>query len=172
MLKKDYFRIGKTLKPHGYKGFLKILNEEQTFLDIPKIDFFLIDLDKILVPFFIESINKKKSNIFLVKFEKLNTEEELNKILKKDVYVPLKWIKKEKSDNKPNSILDFKVFDHEKGELGKVDHIDTQTPQKLIYVSNEKYNFCFPMHEKFLLNINTEKKILDVKIPQELIKLN
>jgi|TARA_Y100001954_G_C15804227_1_gene601793 16S rRNA processing protein RimM len=170
MLEKDCFLIGKTLKPYGYKGFVKILKEKPLDLDIQKIDFFLIDQNKILVPFFIESLKEINSNTLLLKFEKLDTKEQLEKILKKDVYVPLKWIIKSK--NNQTNILDFIVFDHEKGVLGKVDYIDTQTAQKLIYVSSENHNFCFPMHEKFLLKVNIEKKIIDVKIPQELINLN
>ena len=170
MHKKDCFLIGKTLKPHGYKGFIKIHKEKPVDLDIQKIDFFLIDQNRILVPFFIESIKEINSNTFLLKFEKLDSKEQLEKILKKDIYVPLKWIIKSK--NNETNILDFVVFDHEKGVLGKVDYIDTQTAQKTIYVSSEKNNFCFPMHENFLLKVNFEKKIIDVKIPQELINLN
>ena len=77
-----------------------------------------------------------------------------------------------KVENNEGHITNYRVFDIEKGELGKVDYVDTQTKQKLIYVTAEKNNFCFPMHEKFLLGINTEKKIITVKIPEELINLN
>ena len=81
-------------------------------------------------------------------------------------------IKKGKVENNEGHITNYRVFDIDKGELGKVDYVDTQTKQKLVYVIAEKNNFCFPMHEKFLLEINTEKKIITVKIPKELINLN
>ena len=134
MLEKDCFLIGKILKPYGVQRFYK--NSQRKYpldLDIQKIDFFLIDQNKILVPFFIESLKEINSNTLLLKFEKLDTKEQLEKILKKDVYVPLKWIIKSK--NNQTNILDFIVFDHEKGVLGKVDYIDTQ--------NSTKTNLCF-----------------------------
>ncbi len=172
MLKKNCSLIGKTLKPHGYKGYIKIFSKNQLVLNISKINYFLIELEKILVPFFVESIKEIKSEIFLVKFEKLDSKEQLNRILKKDIYIPTKWINTAKLENNEGDIIGYRVFDIEKGELGKVDYVDTQTKQKLIYVTSEKNNFCFPMHEKFLLEINTENKIITVKIPKELINLN
>ena len=172
MLRKNCSLIGKTLKPHGYKGHIKIISKNQLDFNISKINFFFIELEKILVPFFIESIKEINSESLLVKFEKLDSKEQLNRILKKDIYIPSEWIKKEKVEINEGHITNHRVFDIEKGELGKVDYVDTQTKQKLIYVTAEKNNFCFPMHEKFLLGINTEKKIITVKIPEELIKLN
>lgn len=172
MLRKNCSLIGKTLKPHGYKGHIKIISKHQLDFNISKINFFFIELEKILVPFFIESIKEINSESLLVKFEKLDSKEQLNRILKKDIYIPSEWINKEKVENNEGHITNYRVFDIEKGELGKVDYVDTQTKQKLIYVTAEKNNFCFPMHEKFLLGINTEKKIITVKIPEELINLN
>lgn len=172
MLRKNCSLIGKTLKPHGYKGHIKIIIKNQLDFNISKINFFFIELEKILVPFFIESIKEINSESLLVKFEKLDSKEQLNRILKKDIYIPSEWINKEKVENNEGHITNYRVFDIEKGELGKVDYVDTQTKQKLIYVTAEKNNFCFPMHEKFLLGINTEKKIITVKIPEELINLN
>ena len=65
-----------------------------------------------------------------------------------------------------------KVIDINLGPIGEVSNISSKTPQKLIYVKKDKKEFCFPMHEEFITNINTEKKIINVSIPEDLINLN
>ena len=69
-------------------------------------------------------------------------------------------------------LIGFKILDINKGELGKIKYINSQTAQQLIYVSKDGNEFCFPMHDQFIVNINAEERIMKVKIPKELINLN
>ena len=58
------------------------------------------------------------------------------------------------------------------GELGKITFINSQTAQQLIYVSNNGKEFCFPWHEQFVKNIDIEKGIMEVEIPEKFLDLN
>ena len=80
MQKKDCFLFGTVFKMHSYKGSVNIYNENGINLDISKINYFLIDFDNELVPYFIEKVHETKLNIILVKFENLNSEEAAKKI--------------------------------------------------------------------------------------------
>ncbi|MEC7646359.1 MAG: 16S rRNA processing protein RimM, partial [Bacteroidota bacterium] len=126
----------------------------------------------ILVPFFIQKIRYKKANIMLTKFEEINSEKEALNILKKKVYLANELLPKINKKSNEKELLGFKVIDKILGELGKISYINSQTTQKLIYVRKNEQEFCFPMHENFIINVNTKKRIMEVNIPKDLINLN
>ena len=173
MQQKDCVLIGIVSKSHGYKGNVKIINDNNIVLNFNNIKYFLIEKKGLLVPFFISEVKKTQKNIILVKFEDINSEKEVSSILKEAVYLPKDLVPENGKDiTREQHLLGFKILDTKLGELGKVNYIDKQTSQKLIYVKGKVKDFCFPMHEKFILNINQKDKKIEVSIPEELINLN
>ena len=83
MLKKDCFLIGSVFKLHGYKGNMVIFNEKNLSFKINEMKYFFIDLDNILVPFFIEKISIHKTKNILVKLEEISSEIEAKKYIGK-----------------------------------------------------------------------------------------
>ena len=71
----------------------------------------------------------------------------------------------------PPSWIERRI-DQNLGDLGEISYIDSQTPQTLIYVTNNEQKFCFPMNKEFVKNINTANRIIEVLIPKELLNLN
>ena len=173
MQKKDCFLFGTVFKLHGYKGDVNIYNDDDIPFDFTTLEYFLIELNNELVPFFIEKARPTKPNVVLVKFEDVDSEEEANKIHKRKVYLPKDWIP-ETDENKitEKKLIGYSVIDINLGNLGEITYINSQTAQQLIYVSKDGKEFCFPMHEQFIINVNTEKGIMEVEIPEELVNLN
>ena len=173
MRKEDCFLVGTVFKLHGYQGDVTIYNNNDILLNFNTINYFWIEQNNSLVPFFITKARYKKPNVILAKFENLNSEKEALKILKKNVYLPRKLLSKHNSKKiSEKNLVGFKVLDTTLGELGKINYINSQTPQHLIYVTKDENEFCFPMHKEFILNINYEKEIMEVNIPEDLIHLN
>ena len=173
MQKENCFLVGTVFKLHGYKGKIQIYNDDDIFFDFNTIKYFLIEQNHLLVPFFISQAKHTKPNVILVKFEDINSEQEASLILKKKVYLPTDFLPK--TDEKEifeKEFIDFRILDSRLGELGKITYINSQTPQKLIFVSNGEKEFCFPMHEQFIININSKERIMTVNIPEDLINLN
>ena len=52
MQKKDCFLVGTIFKLHSYKGKLKVYNKSNTIFNFKKINYFLIDKNNTLIPFF------------------------------------------------------------------------------------------------------------------------
>ena len=173
MQKQDCFLVGTIFKLHGYKGGVKIYNEDNIPFDFSAIDFFLIELNNELVPFFITQARTTKPHNILVKFEDVTSEEEAKKLLKKKVYLQKIHLPKTAEDSlNEKQCIGFSVIDMHLGELGTVSRINTQTAQQLIYVEKEEQEFCFPWHERFVKNIDIEKEEIQVEIPEELLNLN
>ena len=171
MLKENCFLLGTIFKLHGYKGDVTIFNEEDVTLNLKNIEFLFIEKNNSLIPFFISKIRNTKPKNILVKFEDINSEDEAKNILKSAVYLP-KNFKPVKNTKSIEDITGYKVNDQNLGNLGKISYIDSQTPQTLIYVTNNEQKFCFPMNKEFVKNINTANRIIEVLIPKELLNLN
>ena len=173
MQKKDCFLVGTIFKLHGYKGDVNIYNDNDILFDFNTINYFLIEKNNTLIPFFITKARYTKPNVILIKFENINSEKEALSIIKHKVYLPSKFLPEiDETKTSKQQLIGFKILDINLGNLGEITYIDSQTAQQLIYVSKEGKEFCFPMHQQFIININTEKGIMEVEIPEELINLN
>ena len=172
MEKQDCFLFGTIFKLHGYKGDLNIYNDNDIPLVFSDVDFFYIEENNELIPYFTESIRTKMKKILLVKFEDVDSEEQAVKILKRKVYLPNKFLPNIEDINPDKLIVGFDVIDNTLGKIGKVDFVNDKTSQKLIIVKDGEKEFFIPFHDNFVLNIDLTKKILEVNIPQELIDIN
>ena len=173
MQKEDCFLVGTVFKLHGYKGDVKIYNNDDIPFDFTKLGHFLIQQNNSLVPYFIEKARAIKPNIILVKFEDVNSEEEAKKINNYKVYLPENLLpEKYKEKANERTLLNYSVIDIKRGRLGRISHINSQTTQKLIYVDKNGKEFCFPMHKEFIKEIDSKAKKIKVAIPEDLINLN
>ena len=82
------------------------------------------------------------------------------------------YLETDDNDISEKQLIGFLVVDMKMGELGKITFINSQTAQQLIYVNKDGKEFCFPWHNQFIKNIDTEKGIMEVKIPKEFLDLN
>ena len=173
MQKKDCFLFGTVFKLHGYKGDVNIYNDDDIPFDFSTLEYFLIELNNALIPFFIEKARPTKPNVVLVKFEEVNSEEEAKKIHKRKVYLP-KELFPETDENEitEKKLIGYSVIDIKLGDLGKIAFINSQTAQQLIYVEKDDKEFCFPMHEQFVKGVDSIERVMEVEIPEEFLSLN
>tara|TARA_B100000965_G_C19352706_1_gene652524 strand:- start:155 stop:676 length:522 start_codon:yes stop_codon:yes gene_type:complete len=171
MNKESCFCIGFVSKKIGFKGKLSIkinIGHPKNYLDI---DFIYINIDNQLIPYKVTSSNTKK-NIFLeLKLDEINEENQINKIIKKEVY-----IQKDKSHKEDKfyyqKLLNYKVFDSNKN-IGLVTDLINQKEQKLIIVENQKnHEIIIPLVQSFIKEIDKKNKILKLILPKGLTDLN
>ena len=173
MQKKDCFLFGTVFKLHGYKGDVNIYNDDDIPFDFSTLEYFLIELNNELVPFFVEKARSIKPNIILVKFEDVNSEAAAQKIYKQKVYLPKQWLPvTNENEITEKKLIGYTVLDINFGKLGEITYINSQTSQQLIYVEKDGVEFCFPMHEQFVKGIDPKEGIMEVEMPEELLDLN
>ena len=173
MQKKDCFLFGTVFKLHGYKGEVNIYNDDDIAFDFSTLEYFLIELNNELVPFFIEKARPTKPNVVLVKFEDVDSEAAAKKIHKRKVYLPKDWIPEtDEKEITEKKLIGYSVIDIKLGNLGEITYINSQTAQQLIYVSKDGKEFCFPMHEQFVKEVDAKERTMEVEIPEEFLNLN
>ena len=166
MKKEDCFFLGYISRKHGYKGNVNIKLENPA--KYKELAHMFIELNGSLVPFFTDSFRLKKENIALVKFEDVDSEQDAQKLVGKEVYLPLEFID-ESQQNQLIELIGFEVIDVEHGNIGKVTDILNNTAQELFQVKNGEQEFLIPINEKFIQKI--ENNTIYLKTPEGLIDL-
>ena len=166
MKKEDCFFLGYISRKHGYKGDVNIK------LEIPakykELTHMFIELNGGLVPFFIDSFRLKKENIALVKFEDVDSEEDTQGLIGKEVFLPLEFID-ESQQNELTALIGFEVIDSKHGNIGKVTDILDNKSQVLFQIINRDRQILVPITEKFIQKI--ENNIIFLETPEGLIDL-
>lgn len=171
MTKDKCFYVGKIVKTHGIKGEVTLRIDNEDFDEIEELDYFLLEINDKLIPFFIENITFHSNKSFVL-FQDLKTLEAASQLVGVTAYLPLELLP-ERSGNDFYSyeVVGFIVVDEEKGELGKVQEIIEYPTQSLIQVIKEGKEILIPIHDDILKDVNREEKKIYIKAPVGLIDM-
>ena len=170
--KEEVYKIGLFNKPHGIHGELQFTFTDDIF-DRVDCDYLICLLDGIFVPFFIEEYRFRSDSTALVKLEGINTAERARMFTNVEVYFPVKHAEEaEDGELSWNFFVGFRMEDVRHGELGEVVEVDTTTVNTLFVVEQEDgEELLIPAQEEFIVEINQEKKLITVELPEGLLNL-
>ena len=170
--KEEVYKIGLFNKPHGIHGELQFTFTDDIF-DRVDCDYLICLLDGIFVPFFIEEYRFRSDSTALVKLEGIETAERARMFTNVDVYFPVKHAEEaEDGELSWNFFVGFRMEDVRHGELGEVVEVDTTTVNTLFVVEQEDgEELLIPAQEEFIVEINQEKKLITVELPEGLLNL-
>lgn len=136
-------------------------------------DYLICLLDGIFVPFFIEEYRFRSDSTALVKLEGIDTAERARMFTNVEVYFPVKHAEEaEDGELSWNFFVGFRMEDVRHGELGEVVEVDTTTVNTLFVVEQEDgEELLIPAQEEFIVEINQEKKLITVELPEGLLNL-
>ena len=165
--KEEVYKIGLFNKPHGIHGELQFTFTDDIF-DRVDCDYLICLLDGIFVPFFIEEYRFRSDSTALVKLEGIETAERARMFTNVEVYFPVKHAEEaEDGELSWNFFVGFRMEDVRHGELGEVVEVDT------IFVVEQEdgEELLIPAQEEFIVEINQEKKLITVELPEGLLNL-
>ena len=170
--KEEVYKIGLFNKPHGIHGELQFTFTDDIF-DRVDCDYLICLLDGIFVPFFIEEYRFRSDSTALVKLEGIDTAERARMFTNVEVYFPVKHAEEaEDGELSWNFFVGFRMEDVRHGELGEVVEVDTTTVNTLFVVEQEDgEELLIPAQEEFIVEINQEKKLITVELPEGLLDL-
>jgi len=171
--REDVYKIGIINKPHGIHGELLFTFTDDIFDEVDA-DYLICLLDGILVPFFIEEYRFRTDTTALVKFEDVDTTEKARRFTNVEVYFPVKYAK-EKIENSSLSwdyFVGLQVKDVHHGDLGIIAEVDESTINTLFVVQNGDEELLIPAQEDFIVNLEEEKRILWMELPEGLINMD
>ncbi len=168
IIKDEIIEIGTLRKPHGTRGEIQctLFND---WLDAAEPEYVILEIDNILVPFYLDEYRYKNDETVLLTFTDIHTEEKASILTGSHVFLHKNQLPEDAEISlTPTSLLGYTVIDTEKGELGTITDIDTSTLNALFSLSS---GVIFPAHDDFVVEINPDKKTLVVSLPEGIISL-
>lgn len=171
-------QVGKLLKTHALKGEMNVMldiDPEYLTAGNPAV----LDIDGIYVPFYAVSVRPKGSFSYLVKFDGIDSEIEARGLVNKTVYALRKELKnfmEEEYDEEYalyDDMIGWDVEDSEKGLIGKITDIDTNTENELLIVETPSGDIVYvPLAEDLISEIDEEGGRIVMNLPEGLLDLN
>ncbi|MBQ8989047.1 MAG: 16S rRNA processing protein RimM [Prevotella sp.] len=166
--REDVYRIGRLGKAHGIKGEVSLLFEDDVF-DRVDADYLILDIDGILVPFFIEEYRFRSDSNALMKFEGIDSQERARELTGCDVYFPRELTDEESEHISWAEVIGYKLVDANTGsEVGTIASVDDTTINTLFELEDGR---LIPASEDLILAIDAKKHEIEIKLPEGILEL-
>ncbi|MFL9845480.1 ribosome maturation factor RimM [Flavobacterium rhizosphaerae] len=172
MHKEDCFYLGKIAKKFSYKG------EVLAWLDTDDPGYYedmesvFVEINKHLVPFFIEKSRLHKNDFLRIQFEDVDSEEAADRILGCELYLPLTMLPKLEGDKFYfHEIIGFTAVDERLGDIGIITGINDNSAQPLFEIKKGETEILVPMIDDFIVKIDRPNKQVLLNTPEGLVDL-
>ena len=164
----EVYKIGRIGKAHGVKGEVSFQFDDDIF-DRVDADYLVLDIDGILVPFFMEEYRFRSDTVCLVKFKGVDTQQRAQELTGCDVFFPRALA--EEGDEIPSlaSLVGYEIvnaFDDK--TIGKIAAIDDSTVNILFELEN---GTLIPASDELITDIDAEQRMIRMNIPEGLLDI-
>lgn len=172
ILKENVFPIGEIVKPHGVNGEMTF-NFSTDVFDTEDIDFMIIDIQGILVPFYIDEYRFKSDTTGLIKFDGIQSDEQARAFSGLTLYVQKKYLDKvETEEIELDYFVGFLLTDQISGEIGLIAEVDQTTENTLLVIERDGNDeLLVPFGIDYIQSVDHEKKSILVNLPEGLLDL-
>ena len=166
--REDVYKIGRLGKAHGVKGEVSFQFTDDIF-DSVDAEYLVLDVDGILVPFFMEEYRFRNDSVCLVKFCDVDTQQRAQELTGCDVYFPRALAEKAEETPSLSSLVGFKIVSVPDGAtIGTIAAID-DTTQNILFELED--GTLIPASDELIENIDVNKKEIIMNIPEGLLDI-
>lgn len=165
--KEDCYKIGRLGKAHGVKGEVTFQVTDDVF-DRVDADYLILEVDGILVPFFMEEYRFRSDSVVLVKFCDIDTQERASELTNCDVWFPRSLTP---DDEEPTlaGLVGFDIIEAGGNTIvGRIAAIDDSTANLLFELEN---GMLIPANDDLIQDINIQEKQIIMNIPEGLLNI-
>ena len=165
----DVFMIGRLGKSHGVHGEVTFHFDDDIF-DRLDADYLILNVDGILVPFFIEEYRFRSDTVALVKFEGVDSQERARELVNSEVFFPRHLAEAEEEAPLTLSLLvGFDIIDADSGKsIGRIAAIDDSTMNVLFMLEG---GLLIPASDDLITDINKDRRTIAMQLPDGLLEL-
>jgi len=174
----EVYKIGRLGKAHGVKGEVSFQFDDDIF-DRVDADYLVLDIDGILVPFFMEEYRFRNDTVCLVKFCDIDTQQRAQELTGCDVYFPRVLAEEADDDLSLASLVGFTIINDGDGKaaahtvpddlvVGPIASIDDTTANILFELENGR---LIPANDDLIVDIDTEHRQIRMNIPEGLLDI-
>ena len=164
----EVYKIGRLGKAHGVKGEVSFQFDDDIF-DRVDADYLVLDIDGILVPFFMEEYRFRSDTVCLVKFCNVDTQQRAQELTGCDVFFPRAMA--EEGDDMPSlsMLVGYEIVNNANGRtVGQIVAIDDSTANILFELED---GMLIPANDDLIEVIDTEKQQIKMNLPSGLLEI-
>jgi len=165
------FPIGHFYKAHGISGELAFSYTSDVF-DRTEAPYWVMDMDGILVPFFIESCRIQSGSSALVRLNGVENEQQAKSLIGKEVCYPVAYADENEPDPDDwNALIGYSVIDEAAGSIGEIVAAEDSTINVLLVVSDGQKEVLIPVAGTFITGVDASERKMWVSLPDDLLNL-
>ena len=173
MIKKEsVYKKVKIGKPHGVDGEVSF-NLDDDIFDRVDADYLILEIDGILVPFFLDEYRFKNDETALVRFADIDSQERARELTGCDVYFPREHVDTDADQLSWTAIVGFKVVDDRSGAVvGEIESVDDSTINTLFcLLTTDGNELLIPASDEFIVEVDAENRTITMDLPEGLTEL-
>lgn len=166
--KEEVYKIGRIGKAHGVKGEVSFNFDDDVF-DRVDAEYLILEVDGILVPFFMEEYRFRSDSTALVKFEDIDTQDRARELTNCDVYFPRDLADDEEEVLTYSFLVGFDIIEASTGKkVGTIASVDESTLNILFELED---GMLIPASEELITDIDKDNKTITIALPEGILDL-
>lgn len=166
--KEEVYKIGRIGKAHGVKGEVTFYFDDDVF-DRVDAEYLVLEVDGILVPFFMEEYRFRSDTTTLIKFEDVDTQDRARELTNCDVYFPRQLADNDEESLTWTFLVGFSIIDTETGKtVGTITGIDDSTANILFELEDGR---LIPASEELISDLDKDNKTITIALPKGILDL-
>jgi len=169
MRKEDCYFLGKITRKHGLAGnvILKLDTDQPELYN--KLESIFVEVNGLLVPFFIEKSSWSKSDALIILF-KNSTEALADQVIGRDVYLPLSTLPKLTGKQfYYHEVIGFEIREENGKSCGVISSVNDNTAQHYFHLKFADKDVVIPMIKDWILEVNRDDKYITMQLPEGLM---
>jgi 16S rRNA processing protein RimM len=163
----ELIKIGKVLKTHGYKGFLKIFIDAFYMDDFRAMNaIFVHDL-----PYFIASREINSESSAILSLEEIDSKEKAQALQGKEIFARTEDLTEILEEDVYADLEGYSILDDKLGNIGVVEAIVELPHQHLAKISKDQKEILVPLNDALIVEIDDSEKIIRMNLPDGLLDI-
>jgi 16S rRNA processing protein RimM len=172
MNKDQCFQLGRVAKVHGLRGEVNVVLDVDYPEDYEGLEHLFLEQKGRLVPFFLEHFVLQPGGKALVKFEDLDSLEQVEPLVGLEIFLPLSELPQLDEDQYYfHELIGFEVFDENLGLIGPVQIIYDLETQDLLGVTHQGKEVLIPIQDGIILKVDKAAKKVYCQLPEGLLDI-
>lgn len=170
-MKLEYVKVGKSKKPHGVEGGLRMHIEENMIGEVMNAEVLFLLVDGREAPFFVDLI--VNDSPLVIKFEEVDSREDAFRLVNKEVFMRKTDIQEVVESEVPGfrQMEGFTIEDTQIGIIGAIEQIVELPEQLMAIINKEGTDVLIPLNDQFIQDIQAEEKKIIMDLPEGLLDL-
>ena len=164
------FKIGTIGRIHGVKGEVAIHITDDVF-DRMDADFLFVEVEGLLVPFFIEEYRFKSDTTVLMKFCDIDDADRASSLTGSSVFFPRDLVEESDGELTWNEMIGYTIIDSNTQQVvGEITFVDLTTINTLFEVNTpDGMSILIPAADELVDDVNRQTRTITMRVPEGLI---